>query len=175
MSWLPARLVEGEQRQPFQMGHVALVSHSPHHSTISTYIFNSMPSLLVCVPHLMLTQREKTDIREGTEFSAGQASWKQRWQRGLTSWYPRSHCLFLHTWAGLSLSCPRWNARRGSSVVLQSYRELDTWELSTGRGKGLLGWELSWSQMTVVQENLHPGQPVLSNTASTSHTWPSST
>ena len=94
-----------------------------------------MPSLLVCVPHLMLTQRENI-LRKGRECRAGQASWEQSWQRGLTSWCPRSHCLLLHAWAGLSLSCPRWNARRGSSVVLQSYRELDTWELSVGRGKG---------------------------------------
>ena len=31
--------MEGEQRQPFQTGHAALVSHSPHHSAVHTYIF----------------------------------------------------------------------------------------------------------------------------------------
>lgn len=121
------------------MGHVALVSHSPHHSAISTYIFMLNAFFAGLCSSLDVDPEGEDNIRKGREGRAGQASWEQSWQRGLTSWCPCSHCLLLHAWAGLSLSCPRWNARRGSSVVLQSYRELDTWELSVGRGKGLAG------------------------------------
>ena len=125
MSWLPARLVEGEQRQPFPTGHVALVSHSPHHSAISTYIFILNAFSAGLCSSLDVDPEEEDRHKEGHR-NAGQGNLPgSRVGRGC--WPHGTHALIVSfCMLGLGSACPIPGGMPGETP-LWFYKATGSW------------------------------------------------